>query len=379
MANASRIDPSRLKRADAFIEDCISKGLLPGAITAVVHRGELVHWERQGYADLEGTRPLTDDALYRIYSITKIFTTVALLALYEDGAVDLNDPVEAYIPAFKGVKLDAGDGKTATPKRTPTVYDMLRHCGGLAPGPGLESLFTSGYTLESLTDELAGNPLIAEPGTQWNYGYSTDVVARIIEVVSGKSFGTFLSERVLAPLGLDSTFFSVPQAERNRLLPCAIRNADGALKPFDPSDAGESIFLTNTTLESGSAGLIASTADVLTFARMLLGNGAFNGTRILGRKTVEMMTMDHLPKEHPDLTVGVQQFRFGLGVSVITDPAPTRSLCSMADFGWGGAAGTQVWISPAEDLIALIMIQVRSTVPTGIMNIFKRLVFQALE
>jgi CubicO group peptidase (beta-lactamase class C family) len=361
--------PKRLQRADAYLAEQIAAGRLPGAVSSVYHHGELVHHHSQGWADIEQQVPLSDQNLFRIYSLTKIVTTVALLQLYESGSLDLNDPIAKYIPAFEH-QADEASSRI-------TIYDLLRHCSGIRKEHTVEELIASERTLESFADELAVQSLEFEPNTQWSYGYSTDLLARIIELCSGQRFDQYLSEKIFAPLAMDDTCFALSEEQAQRL--CVLyRLADtGELIRQEGNDASR-LFGHNSSFLSGSAGLVSSPKDYLRFAVMLLQKGRWNDVQILGRKTVELMTMNHLPVEHPLLEIGTQRFAFGLGVSIITDVAAARSLCSLGEFGWGGAAGTQVWINPEESLVVQIFIQVRADTPTGIMNNYKRLVYQAL-
>ncbi|MDF3129554.1 serine hydrolase [Kiritimatiellaeota bacterium B1221] len=360
---ASGLCPQRLQRIHNFIEEKVSSGKLPGAVTLIERNGESVYRDVQGWRNIEQNLPMAEDSIFRIYSMTKIVTSVALLMVYEEGGLDLNDKVGLHIPSFE--------------KHGMTIYDLLRHCGGLDQKHKLEALLASDHTLESFCDELAALPLAAEPDTKWIYGYSTDVLARIIEVVSGQSFDVFLQDRIFEPLGMNDTGFTLREDQAERFTVCYQYHQDGTLTVQDPSGP-ESRFRREDPYLSGSAGLLSSAADYMSFCRMLLNKGHYPGGTLLGRKTVDLMTADHLPKGHPNLEIGIQSFRFGLGVSVMTEPHRSRSLACKGDFGWGGAAGTQIWISPEENMIVMIMIQVRADVPTGIMDHVKRLAYQAL-
>ncbi|MGE9291608.1 MAG: serine hydrolase domain-containing protein [Puniceicoccales bacterium] len=368
---------TRLQRADALVQRFIDEEKLAGAITLVARGDGIAHLGMLGYSDIANREPMRENTLFRIYSMTKIITSVALMITYERGLVDLNDPVSNYIPAFAHQKLRREDGRLIDPARPTTIYDLLRHCGGLEQTTRVEDLLRSEHTLESFAEEMGKTPLIAEPGTTWIYGYSTDILARIIEIVSGQKFDEFLQAEIFQPLGMVDTGFDLPADRCPQLAVCYRAAQNGGLTVSD-SNGPESLFARKKSFLSGSAGLLSSTRDYLRFATMLLHQGTLEGVRILGRKTVELMTMDHLPQDHPNLEIGTQSFRFGLGVSVVTDIARTRCLSSLGDFGWGGAAGTQVWINPEEDMIVMIMIQVRAEIPTGIMDVYKRLVYQAL-
>lgn len=368
--------PQRLLRADAHIARHIAEGKLAGAITLVTRRDQLAHFNIQGYRDIENKVPLTENTLFRIYSMTKIIATVALLICYEEGLVDLNDPVSKYIGSFGNQKVRMGE-QLVDAVRPTTIYDLLRHCGGLPVTAKLEDLIASDKTLATFCDELGREPLIEQPGKRWIYGYSTDVVARIVEIVSDQKFDAFLRDRIFDPLDMPDTGFDVPEAKRERLAILYKYGKEGVLTPMD-DNGPDSLFVRPKTFFSGSGGLVSSTRDYLRFATMLLNRGKLDGVKLLGRKTVDFMALDHLPEGHPNLEIGTQCFRFGLGVSTVTDVARSRCLSSLGDFGWGGAAGTQLWINPAEQMVVMIMIQIRAEVPTGVMDVYKRLVYQAL-
>ncbi|WP_309398273.1 serine hydrolase domain-containing protein [Cerasicoccus maritimus] len=368
---------ARLQRADAHIARFIADGKLVGAVTLVTRKDQLCHFNVQGYADREKQTPMSDTTLFRIYSMTKIITSVAAMIVYEEGLIDLNDPVSKYIPAFADQQVQLEDGSLVAANRPTTIYDLLRHTGGLPNDYNLEKLIESDRTLATFADELGARPLISQPGEKWIYGYQTDVLARIVEIVSEQPFANFLRDRIFDPLDMVDTGFDVPEEKRERLAVCYRYAKDGSLTPIMGNEA-DSLFVREKTFHSAAGGLVSSTRDYLRFATMLLRQGELDGVRILGRKTVELMTLDHLPEAHPDLQIGTQQFRFGLGVSVVTDVAKTRCLSSLGDFGWGGAAGTQVWMNPEEEMVVMIMIQVRAEVPTGVMDVYKRLVYQAL-
>ncbi|MFV0337762.1 MAG: serine hydrolase domain-containing protein [Chthoniobacterales bacterium] len=367
----------RLARADKLIERFIDEEKIAGAVTLVAHRGEVIHFKAEGWQDRERQVPMQQDSLFRIYSLTKIITSVALFTLYERGLLDLNDPIHRFLPGFRDLSVRLPDASLVPSRRDVTIYDLLRHCGGLDMPPDPDELRASGHDLESLALEWSTKPLIAQPGEKWIYGISTDILARIVEVVSGQSFDNYLQKTIFTPLGMKDTSFFVDDKCAERLCVCYSYESDGKLHVQDGNDP-KSPYRSAPKLKNGGFGLVSSTDDYYRFTSMLLGQGRLESTQILGRKMVDLMTMDHLPTGHPNLEIGTQSFRFGLGVSVVTDVARTRCLSSLGEFGWGGAAGTQVWINPEEELIAMIMIQVRSSIPTGVMDIYKRLVYQSL-
>lgn len=369
--------PIRLQRAHDLVARFIDEGKLPGAVTLVARRGKICHLEAQGWRDIERRIPLQTDSIFRLYSMTKIVTSVAVLMLYERGLLDLNDPAHRYLEGFKDLPVQAADGTLTPSARDITIYDLLRNCSGLQPPPPADELRGSGHDLASLARAWSDKPLKAQPGSTWIYGLSTDILARIVEVITGQAYDEFLAENIFQPLGMRDAGYFVDDARAERLSVCYRHSREGALTVQDDNGPA-SPYRSRPKLTNGALGLVSSTEDYYRFAEMLLNRGKLGDARLLGRKTVELMTLDHLPKGHPNLEIGTQSFRFGLGVSVVTDVAASRCLSSLGDFGWGGAAGTQVWINPAEEMIVMIMIQVRAEVPTGIMDIYKRLVYQAL-
>lgn len=369
--------PKRLRNADELIERYVADGILPGAVTLVARHGKIVHLKTCGYRDIEKKLPMKEDALFRLYSMTKMIASVAIFLLYEKGLLDLNDAVAKYIPAFAKRQVKLPDGTLVPAERDITIYDLLRHCGGLGFSKFFEDLVREKYTLETLAKAVSKEPLIAQPGTKWIYGVSTDILARIVEIVSGETFDQFLQRHIFEPLEMTDAGFYVPDKEANRLCVGYTYGKDGKLSVYD-GNGPESIFRSKPSLFSGAGGLVSSTRDYLRFASMLLNGGRLGKVNLLGRKTVELMTLDHLPKDHPNLSIGTQCFRFGLGVSVVTNVAESRCLSSLGDYGWGGMLGTQIWMNPEEEMITMIMIQVRAEVPTGIMDIYKRMVYQAL-
>ncbi|PTY05389.1 hypothetical protein DB346_02150 [Verrucomicrobia bacterium LW23] len=375
----------RLQRAEDLVARFIEEGRLPGAVTLVARRGRIAHLRTQGWSDIAGKVPMAVDSLFRIYSMTKIFNAVSVLTLYERGLLDLNDPIARYLPGFTGLRVAMPDGSRVPARRDPTIYDLLRYCAGLAMPPNSDAMRKQPQTLADIALEWSTRDLIAQPGEKWIYGVANDILARIVEVVSGTPYDKYLNDTIFRPLGLVDTGYSVDDARAARLTHCYHLARAGGLTVQD-GNGPESPYRVRPTLCGGGSGLVSSTLDYFRLAAMLLGRGEFRGdvagvpaaVRILGRKTVELMTTDHLPAEHPNLEIGTQCFRFGLGVSVVTDVARSRCLSSLGDFGWGGAAGTQVWMNPEEEMVVMIMIQVRADVPTGIMDVYKRLIYQAI-
>jgi len=372
------LSPDRLARISELVGRYVDDGRIAGAITLVARRGGIAHLECTGQADLEARRPMREDAIVRIYSMTKIVTTVAALMLLEEGRFLLKDPVWRFIPEFKALRVavQGADGREelVRPRRDVTIGDLLSHLGGLSYEV-IHEARSNGWTLAEFITEFCKRPLLCHPGERWNYSASSDVLGRLIEVISGRSFDAFLQERIFDPLGMADTDFWVPPEKAERLAGVYEPGDDGRLVPAEKGAA--SPFLKRPSLPSGGGGLVSTTSDYLRFALALLRGGELGGVRLLGRKTVELMTQDHLPPGHPPLDVNRRGF--GLGVSVVRRLGETKQIGSVGEFGWGGAACTQVWIDPAEDCVTMIMMQLRPKEPFGqLMDRFKHAAYQAI-
>jgi CubicO group peptidase (beta-lactamase class C family) len=353
-----------LDRLSAALNERIASGNIPGAVALVARHGKVAYHRSFGRLDPASDKPMGTDAIFRIYSMTKPIVSVAVMMLWEEGRLLLSDPISKFLPAFAqtrvGVVSDDSFGLT-TPAAPITVQDLLRHTSGLTyefrgTGP-IHRAYAEArvarlkQTNADHADELAGLPLLHQPGTVWEYSRSTDVLGRLAEVISGQSLGTFLSERILTPLGMFDSGFSVPAPEQARIA-----------EPFpkDP-EFGMSIALLDVRrpamFESGGGGMVATTMDYARFLAMLLGNGRLGSTRLLGRKTLELMTSDHLGTitGAPDLLP--PGHGFGLGFAVRTHAGMAPFPGSVGNYYWGGAAGTTFWVDPAERLYALLMIQ----------------------
>jgi CubicO group peptidase (beta-lactamase class C family) len=384
---------SRLQYLDRYIQQrYVETGRLPCALTLIERRGQTAHFSVQGQMDLERARPLQQDTLFRIYSMTKPITSVALMMLVEEGLIALDDPVHRYIPQWRNLGVyEAGFLETfrTRPSKAPMrIIDLLRHTSGLTYGLQQRTNVDAAYrkfgfgdpagagTLEAMIDGLAKLPLEASPGDVWNYSVSTDVLGYLVGKISGVPFEDFLRQRILTPLGMVDTDFYVPAAKASRLAACYMLDKDGRLRLQD--DPATSSYLRPPAFISGGGGLVSTAADYLRFCRMLLNGGALDGTRLLSPKTVELMTANHLPggKELPDMAVslfseaGYSGVGFGLGFAVTTHPARTLVPGSQGDFSWGGMASTYFWIDPREQLIVIFMTQL---IPSTIYNLRREL------
>jgi CubicO group peptidase (beta-lactamase class C family) len=358
----------------------IEPGRFPGTQLMVYRRGKVVHSTVQGYADVERKVPVKDDTIFRIYSMTKPITSVAFMMLVEEGRVALDEPVHKYIPEWKNLGVfQAGTTPaflTRPPSRPMLIVDLLRHTSGLTYGFQQRSNVDAAYremkigevvkagTLQSMIEGLAKIPLEFSPGEAWNYSVSTDVIGYLIEKISGQPLERFLKERILDPLGMNDTDFFVSADKAHRFAACYSVDPQGGLTLQD--DPATSSFLAPPSLISGGGGLCSTASDYLTFCRALLGGGELAGVRLLGPKTLALMTVNHLPggRDLPEMSRSLfseatyNGIGFGLGFSVTMNPAQTLIPGSAGEYAWGGAATTSFWIDPAEELIAVFMTQV---------------------
>jgi CubicO group peptidase (beta-lactamase class C family) len=370
----------RLARIGDHMKRYIDAGKIAGTLTLVARRGQVAYLEPQGHLEIERRRPVTADAVWRIYSMTKPITSVGLMMLYEEGRFQLDDPVHRFIPSWQNLRVFVGGNyptfKTAPVERPMTIRDLLSHTSGLTYGfmertnvdaayrkLGVADQTRSGYTLQDMVDTLAELPLEFSPGTRWNYSVATDVIGHLIEVISGQRLDAYLRARILEPLGMRDTGFVLEDEQAARFAANYERQGDGSLKMIDNPE--QSSYRKRSFL-SGGGGLLSTAPDYFRFTSMLQNMGELDGTRLLGRKTVELMTMNHLPGGQ-DLTDLAQAgmftetayagVGFGLGFSVQQSPARAQILGSAGEFAWGGAASTAFWIDPAEDLIVIFMTQ----------------------
>jgi CubicO group peptidase (beta-lactamase class C family) len=350
--------------SDAFKRE-IDKGTMPGATLIVARRGQIGWFEALGKQSPAASTPMARNTIFRIYSMTKPIVSIGIMMLLEEGHFILNDPVAKYIPEFADQKVGVeNNGKLdlVAPKRPITIQDLLRHTSGITSdntGNGLvQQLYQqSGVRSRKISNAehaaiVARLPLMCQPGAEWNYSRSTDILGRIIEVVTGKSLGAFLTERILAPLQMAETAFHTGAG-----------NADRLAEPF-PVDpwTGEKVqlfdMLEKPVMESGGGGLVSTTMDYARFCQMLLNGGGLDGNRIVGRKTLELMASDHLgPKVKLESHLVPAGYSFGLGFAVRTHQGMAPFAGSVGQFYWSGMAGTFFWIDPKEELFAVFMMQ----------------------
>jgi CubicO group peptidase (beta-lactamase class C family) len=383
----------RLDRLGGLIGDYVEDRRLAGAVTLVAREGKVVYVDVQGRQDIETDAPMREDTLFRIYSMSKPITAVAAMILYEEGRFQLTDPVSKFLPEFSALTVWQ-DGAEPAPARPMTMQQLMTHTAGLSYGFTREHPVDARYqdtellgsdTLDRFVTKLATIPLMNQPGERWRYSVASDVLGAVIERISGTSLDTFLAERLFRPLGMNDTFFSVPDDKIERFGTNHGWDADAnALVVMDrPADSR----FRNATFFSGGGGLVSTAADYMRFALMLASGGSFDGVRILSPKTVEFMTRNHLPAtlaanssgERPGVNVGDYRagFGFGLGFGINVDPAQAGVIGSAGEYSWGGAAGTIFWVDPVEDLVVVSMIQLMRS-PWPLRSELKVLTNQAL-
>ncbi len=383
---------ARLGRIRPAVERYIDEGKFAGVITLVARQGEVAHFECMGQMDREAGKPMRPDALFRIYSMTKPVTSIALMMLVEEGRIRLDDPVSRFIPGFGDLRvflrtLPIGF-ETAPLRREITVRDLLTHTAGLSYG-GAEHPVDAMYatadvrnkeqTLEEFVAALVKLPLMFQPGTCWHYSVATDVVGRLVEIVSGKTLDAFFAERIFEPLGMVDTGFHVPPGKLDRLTTVYEYHADGSLTPLDTPQ--NSPFARPRPFLSGGGGLISTAADTLRFAQMLLNGGKLDGVRLVSRKTIELMTINHLRPEHLPFGYGEKNLGcgFGLGFKVILDLGLYGHIGSVGSYEWSGAANTAFWVDPQEKLIGLLLTQFMPAWHFRLTDDFRTLVYQAID
>ncbi|RAR59278.1 CubicO group peptidase (beta-lactamase class C family) [Paraburkholderia unamae] len=398
----------RLARIERFLdENYVATGKLAGTVTQVWRRGGLALNSVLGFADRERRTPMAADSIFRIYSMTKPITSVAIMMLVEECKIALDDPVSKYIPAWEKLGVHAGgfmeSFQTRAPARPMRVVDLLRHTSGLTYGFQQNTNVDAAYrklklgdiatagTLDDMIEKLATLPLEFSPGDAWNYSVSTDVLGYLVGKVSGMAFEDFLKARIFDPLGMVDTAFYVPEDKLSRFCACYAVGTLGskvvsAQGPTLQDDPRTSPYCEPPGFVSGGGGLVSTAADYLRFSRMLLQGGELDGVRLLGPKTVELMTANHLPggADLPRLSrsmfseANYEGVGFGLGFATTLAPASTLTPGSAGDFFWGGAASTFFWVDPREDLIVLFLTQLLPSSAYPVRRQLRTLVYSAI-
>lgn len=394
------LSSERLDRIGPALKAEIQKGKFPGAVVLVARKGRVAYFEAFGQRDKAAGAPMTKDAIFRIYSMTKPLASVAAVILMEDGRLVLTDPVSRFLPEFTKLqvsapKVDPTFGRVTyalvPAEREPTIQDLLRHTSGLAYGeitvnaPVKEAYAKAGvfqptglpFDARGLTpaEEVAGlakAPLAHQPGTVWEYSLASDVLGRVVEAASGMRLADFLQKRLFEPLKMDDSGFWVPKEKMGRLAQTA---PDNPVKVIDISAPPKN--------DSGGAGGVSTTMDYARFSQMLLNGGKLDGARILSRSTVALMTSDHLaristPVTPGDLLLGTPGYTFGLGFAVRQGPGVAGIPGSQGEFMWAGFAGTYFWVDPKEELIGVLMTQAPSPERAFYRRLIKQLVYQAI-
>jgi len=383
------LSTERLGQLGQVLRQEIAKGKIPGAVALVARKGRIAYHEAFGARDPATRAPMTRDAIFRIYSMTKPVTSVAIMMLQEEGRLVLNDPVSKFLPQLTKLqvaveKKDASGQpalELAPAQREITIHDLLRHTSGFTYGGrttnltvkeayAREGVDARDLTNAELVDRLAKVPLAHQPGTAWEYSRSVDVLGRVVEVISGKSLGGFFADRIFRPLGMKDSGFSVPQAQQGRLAQAF---------PIDPA-TGDKIALIDVTTppryESGGGGAVSTTDDYVRFAQALLNGGRLDRARLLGRTTVAFMASDHLGPI--SATIRRPGYTFGLGFQVRKDVGLDGQSGSIGEYGWAGAGGTYFWVDPKEQVVAILMTQAPGPARVYYRQLFKELVQQAI-
>lgn len=400
-AHEAGFDSSRLARIDRHFQRYVDDGRLPGWLILVSRHGKIVHLSTYGQRDKEAGLPVKVDTLWRIKSLTKPITSVAAMMLYEEGAFELKDPVSRFIPSFEKMRVYQS-GSAVTPVTLPVtepvrIWHLLTHTSGLTYAfhhattvdamyrlAGIERVGLPGADLAANCDVWASLPLLFQPGSEWNYSVSTDVLGRVIELASGQTLDAFLSERIFEPLGMTDTGFWVKETNYPRL--AALYAVTPGTRLVRRLEAEHNTVKTRPFLLSGGSGLISTTADYYRFTRMLLNGGELDGARLLGTRTLRYMIQNHLPGGADLEEYGRPLFSestyagigFGLGFSVVLNSIKNKVLSSIGEFAWGGATSTAFWVDPAEEIIVLFFTQLLPSSIYPIRTQLRQLVYQAL-
>ena len=373
----------RLARMDKAIHSYVDAGRTPGVVTLVARHGKVVHLDAYGKADLASGRPTRTDDIFRMYSMTKPITSAALLMLFEEGRFQLTDPLSRFFPEFAQVRVYAGNtdgGMRLDPLKRPiTIQDVFRHTAGFTYGYGntpVDKAYTEAGVMDSkdlsgFMEKMFKLPLLYQPGERWVYSVSHDVQAALVEKISGQKFDEFVRQRIFAPLGMNDSMFKIPAEKKNRVPGLYAMGRDGKLAP-DTSPFN----LAYGDVVAGGHSISTTIGDYALFAQMLLNKGQLNGVRLLSPKTVELMAANHLPPAAMAAGGPAAGTGYGLGVSVLLDPAARGNVGSSGEFGWSGAASTHVLIDPKEDLVAIYCTQI--TTDMAVRAGFVTLLYQSI-
>ena len=387
------LDPTVLENIREYLNDTyVEDGKYVGTMTLVSRKGEVAYLDSIGFMDRENAKPMQEDSIFRIYSMSKAITSIAIMQLFEKSKFRLDDPVYWYIPSWKNLRVyQSGiypNFLTSRPKRHMTIRDLLTHMSGLTYDFMYKSNVDAAYrktkvqqagSLEEFAEILSTLPLEFSPGDKWNYSVSTDVLGYLVEVMSGMKLEEYFKEYIFEPLEMTDTSFSCPEEKLDRLASLYEHIPNGEPRLLD-------IPFLNTKMASGGGGLFSTMSDYHNFCSMLVNQGEFNGTRLIGRKTLELMTVNHLP-DNQDLTeMSESAFSetpyagvgFGLGFSVMLDPAKSQTISDIGEYGWGGAASTVFFINPKEDMFVIFLTQLLPSSTYQVRRELRSLVYSAL-
>ena len=367
-AESEGMSTERLARLNSGMKELVDQGRLAGSVTMVARHGKVVEFDAAGKRDIASNAPMQKDSIFRIYSMSKPITGVAMMMLFEEGKWQLNDPVAKYIPEFAKLKVYGTDANNNVVMKDPahpvTMRELMSHSGGFTYGffsntavdkLQLEAdLLNPNNTLDEFIKRVAKLPLNAQPGTEWHYSISVDIQGYIVQKLSGMPFEEYLEKRIFKPLGMVDTGFYVPKEKLNRFAEFYTYDKDGKLQAVGVKEGLNHDFAAKPALSSGGGGLVSTAADYMRFCQMLLNGGQLDGVRLLSPLTVELMHTNVLPPNIPTLAPGAG---FGLDFAVYTDPVAAGGYFGKGSYFWGGAAGTWFWIDPVNDLIVLGMIQ----------------------
>ena len=373
------MSPARLQEATAILRQFVADRKISGAVAAVARRGKLIYLEPVGMQTLESKTPMTDRSLFRVYSMTKAVTAVAVMMLVEENRIRLTDPISKYLPEFRNMMVqDGGTGAPRRPAREITIQDLLLHTSGLSHRTS--DLYrrlrvrSRAIGLPQFVANITQAPLLEDPGTRFRYSEATTVLGRLVEVVSKESFDTFVTTRILQPLGMSDTAFWVDDVSRARLATVYQRGQDGALAPFEIEEVP---FTEKPALMEGAVGLVSTTEDFIRFGQMLLNKGELSGVRLLKAETVASMTINALS---PEILRGKGgNVGWGLAnVDVVVGEGSRGYLTAIGEYGWDGSAGTFFAVDPAKELVITLMTQNLPANPEQLRQKFKSAVVQAI-
>ena len=383
----------RLARINTAMQRYIDNKLVAGTVTLVARKGKIVHSSAQGLMDVENNKPMREDSIFRIASMTKPITSVALMMLFEEGHFLLSDPISKWLPEFENmqVAVPSGSERHGTPYKTVpavrpiSVEHILTHTAGLANSyrgltqpeyRAISSKQSEDETVADMLNRVAKLPLNFHPGEKWEYSVATDVVGRLVEVISGMTLAEFFQQRIFTPLGMTDTYFYLPEEKTDRFVSQYTPGENKQIKLVEAGDKNSRFVKPPHVYFRGAGGLVSTARDYARFHQMMLNGGKLGNVRLLGRKTVELMTINHTG----DLPLWLRGpgTGFGLGYAMVTDRGQAQSMSSEGSYGWGGAYCTYFWVDPKEEVIGIIMTQVRPYTHLNIRREFENLVNQAI-